>query len=116
MNKYLYQSFEKQKDPILSKTCCGCKQEKIINEFRKGTGKGGTHNLCIPCQNEYNKLKYQQNKERRKAQVIKWNNEHPEKLEEYQDNWAVKHNKSHKRRKTKATKEDKAFLDSIPNF
>ena len=73
----------------ISKKCKICKQEKLLEEFRPQTkGKFGRKSYCIPCDDEYNRKLYEENKEFKKQQSAEWNKKNPEKVKKYKKNWA----------------------------
>lgn len=60
------------------KTCSRCKKEKDYSEFHKRTYVSGTvayQAYCKPCQKEYDKNYYEEDKERRKSVNKKWQQE-----------------------------------------
>jgi len=62
-----------------SKTCCACKEVKVLTEFyqyKSGVNKGYYRHWCKKCANEYNK----KNNERFNQRIIKWRELHKEEL------------------------------------
>ena len=73
-----------------TKICSKCKQEKELKEFRNQfKGKYHKKNYCIICDNENAKELYLKNKDFRILQIEEWNQNHPEKLKEYQKKWKI---------------------------
>lgn len=70
------------------KTCRKCDKPKELDCFRDNKKtKDRKFPWCRECQDERNKSLYAKNKQKRLAQILKWNNEHPDKLKSYQSNW-----------------------------
>jgi hypothetical protein len=66
------------------KTCSGCKAEKSLEEFSRGTGTHKRNNYCKICHRAKAKEDYKKNRNIRLNQVADWNKENPEKVAEYQ--------------------------------
>lgn len=78
----------------MNKICRKCDIEKPLEQFRKNNKtKDRLFPYCIECQNIINKKLYIKNKQKRLAQITKWNLEHPDKLKTYKSNWRENKNK-----------------------
>ncbi len=68
--------------------CGKCDKEKPLEEFRKcNRTRDHLFNWCRTCQDDRNKYLYTKNKQKRLAQIVKWNSEHPDKIKAYKSNW-----------------------------
>jgi len=64
----------------MKKKCSTCETEKSLDDFSKNKKKkNGVNGTCKSCHSEYRKKKYQENKEKEKAQVNFYRKSNPEK-------------------------------------
>lgn len=91
------------------KTCCTCKEEKLLTQFRKGRGKFGKINYCKPCHNEYSKKNYEGRRGSYIENQKKWNTANPEKCDAAVKKYCEK--KKLERRAKKAAKLQEVALN-----
>jgi len=83
----------------MKKKCSTCETEKSLDDFSKNKKKKyGVNGICKSCHSEYRKKKYQENKEKEKAQVNFYRKSN---LEKYTYSSMTQHQKNVKAGRTK---------------
>jgi hypothetical protein len=77
-----------------TKICSKCKKEKFLDEFRNNLkGKFQKKAYCIICDDIYQKELYLRHRELRIIKSKEWNDQHPNEIKQYQQNFRDKFNK-----------------------
>ena len=97
---------------IQSKVCIKCEVERPLDQFTKSrTGKYGRHNWCRECLSIYNKIKYKEAPAEKIERAAKWNQEHPNKVKKYKQNWWLNNSDVSRRNKKGTDIPDKTDLN-----
>jgi hypothetical protein len=76
---------------IISKSCIKCKKEKKIQEFRsQKDSRDGHKNVCITCDDQYQKDRYLKLKSDIIIKVKNWQSKNKDKVSLYKKNYRLK--------------------------